>query len=134
MKTASKPARARLRIDALGVGAFRHAFQIGCVDCVAHLLFDIEAALVMGIGPAAIADGADKDKSDIELVRDRFPGFEERRRLRLRLQVQQLLAAGAGTAAGAAQADMTSASTTKSTRDGTTFWVCACCLRSRISE
>ncbi len=54
-----------LRHRALGVGAFGHGFLIDRLDLVAEMLFDGEPALVVLVGPAAIADRADIDEADL---------------------------------------------------------------------
>ena len=53
---------------AFGVSAFGHAFQIGRGDLVAHGFFQILAAFVVGVGPAAVTDGADVDECHVELA------------------------------------------------------------------
>ena len=57
-----------LRHHTLGIGAFGNAFDENGLDLVAELFFDGQAALVVLIGPAAVAHGADKDKADLGLV------------------------------------------------------------------
>ena len=52
---------------ALGIGAFRHAFQIGGLDGVAERFLDLEPALVVLIRPAEIADRADIDETRLGL-------------------------------------------------------------------
>ena len=57
-----------LRHHTLGIGALGHVFNKDGFDSVAEFFLDRETALVVFIGPAAIADGANKDKTDFGLV------------------------------------------------------------------
>ena len=62
-------AGARELLDrALGVGAFADVLEIGGLDLVAERLHHRLAAEVMLIGPAEIADRAEIDEADFELV------------------------------------------------------------------
>ena len=51
---------------ALGVG-FRNVLDIGCLDLVAQFLLDREAALIVLVGPAEVADRADIDPAGLGL-------------------------------------------------------------------
>jgi hypothetical protein len=62
---------------AFGIGAFRHAFQIGGFDLVAELFLRREAALIVLIGPAEIADRADIDETGLHLGRLGLRGHAE---------------------------------------------------------
>ena len=53
---------------ALGVRALRHALNVHGLDHVTEFPLEREAALVMGVGPAMIADGSDIDETDLQLV------------------------------------------------------------------
>jgi hypothetical protein len=57
-----------LRDDPLGIRAFGHAFGVDGLDRVAEGFLDGEAALVVGPGPAVVADRADIDEADGERV------------------------------------------------------------------
>ena len=62
-------ARARQLLDrALGVRPFWHLLQIGRLDLVAERLDHGQAALIVLIAPAEVADRADIDESDLQLV------------------------------------------------------------------
>ena len=52
----------------LGVCALWDAFNENGFDFIAELRFDSEAAFVVLIGPAAVADGANIDKADFGFV------------------------------------------------------------------
>jgi hypothetical protein len=65
-------AGAREALDgALGIGAFRHAFEVSGFDLVAEFFFRIQAALIVLIGPAEIAHRADIDETGLDLVHAR---------------------------------------------------------------
>ncbi len=53
---------------ALGVGTFRHVFEIGGLDLVAEFLHQRLAGELMLIGPAEIADRAEVNEADFQLV------------------------------------------------------------------
>ena len=53
---------------ALGVGAFRHVLEIGGLDLVAEFLHQRLARQFVLIGPAEVADRAEIDEPDLQLV------------------------------------------------------------------
>ena len=61
------PVRASCSIGALGIG-FRHALHEGRLDLVAEGFLDRLAALVVLVAPAVVADRADIDEADFELL------------------------------------------------------------------
>ena len=67
---------------ALGVGAFRHAFEIGEFDLLlaAQVLLRFEGALMMLIRPAEVADRADIDEAGLDLGFGRHRSEGERGR------------------------------------------------------
>ncbi|MGY4462318.1 hypothetical protein ACVWYI_006278 [Bradyrhizobium sp. LB13.1] len=52
----------------LGVGTFRHVFQIGGLNLVAELLHQRLACQLMLIGPAEVSDRTQIDEADLQLV------------------------------------------------------------------
>ena len=54
--------------DVHRVRSLGHAFDEHGLDGIAEMLFDGQTALVVFIGPAAVADGADIDKPDLERI------------------------------------------------------------------
>ena len=49
-------------------GAFGDIFDIGSFDRVTEFGFDRQTALIVGVAPAVVANGADIDKADLGLV------------------------------------------------------------------
>ena len=68
VKISLLPARASCSIDALGIGPFGDVFEIGGLDLVAEVLDQRLAADLVLVGPAEIADRAEIDEADLELV------------------------------------------------------------------
>ena len=68
--------RRELADDAFGIGAFAHALDIGRFHLVSKGLLDRQTADVVAVGPAVVADRADIDEADLELVGGLGPGGE----------------------------------------------------------
>ena len=63
-----QPARARRSMARSASGPSGDVLEIGGLDLVAEFLLDLQAALVVLIGPAEVADRADIDEAGLELV------------------------------------------------------------------
>ena len=58
------PIQRHLGHDAFGIRALGHVFDKDGFHSIAKFLFDGQTSLIVFIGPASVADRADKDKSD----------------------------------------------------------------------
>ena len=61
-----------------GAGVLRDVLGVERLDLVAERTFEREAALVVGPGPAVVADGAEEDETDLELVLRESAGAQHR--------------------------------------------------------
>ncbi len=73
------PIERHLRDRTLGIGTLRHAFLVDGFNLIAKSLFHVKAALIVLVGPAAVTDGTDIDKADLERAVAVCAGWQAKR-------------------------------------------------------